>query len=1271
MTFSKLAEQRQKREEIPTSTQYSLCEKDSHGARVADNEREQEKEMEIFENEDAYRTNAEEDIEMEPSIMRVEVTHRKISNLNGTSSEKSNEQSTSDRLDTDQTKDNHTPHSSSASDSDTEPDEPAVLPVKETGLNKQRSVETLQVQERQVSDLLSSEDEDVLLHRPDFYSILSEEDSFEWTFRNEKFSDLDIKFIPRVEEHWAEGKAKSSLKGNASVTPEAKPENTKKPKTPQDLGQSSEDKKEKNFHTENLQETKSPALSLNLEKLKQKSEGENLSKVINIKQNSSKTEHKKQVTINFRPIVQNEDYKNTPRHNFNSSHIVNKPSMPGNESNSNSVERQWTKQYRTPFVRENVVFFQSSPTLTYKKTKLKFLENKSNDHASMSADFEKSKDDNLMWSSKARLGVEIHNSMKHKKPEMSIDKADELIRRRNAYRKLCKLDDVEAKFISSSTSETMPPLTSFSTKINAPAGSRRGSNPQILLSSSLDSSVNKVHFTPCSEDVSHIAESKLPEAEKPTGQRRSARDVIQWLFEGRLSEASKLRRRRSSKDLGQPWRNLKGAMSKPGPLRNWISLPSSRKSGSSQTSFTDRSEKPLTALQYFRRWARMVCLMLRAVGLKPKKPVTTNLDFLSWTVVYDEVLGISRLNYDSGTLTFDPEAYKANRELIIRPDVREILRLSAEERTDAQVYTAMKCLQHVVPAFSEFPVRVQQSMLKVCRHEEFESGRVIIRQGHRAENFYFIVSGSAVVTVMDSGENHVHTANLLGKGSSFGDLAFLNMAKRSATVTCRDTVEVICIERDDFINIFLRGVQGKEPAHFTFLREVDLLKGWPVSALPQDNPRICAYTYVRRGVILSHDSATCDWIVVVVSGTCTIIKAMNDPGQKAASLAQRPSSRAIRKGSSGPSSRRGSASPSSQRGSASSFSRRQSASPSSRRTLRDSMCSPASSTSSYHDNGVENSNSNLLASKQKGKRSVRFADEAPKDTQHKEDTPRTKRNSLTNRKTEENRKMRHQLVLSDLNLDINSKNSSRSLSRGKLEAGLAQERHLAQIEKIFTKKHVLPAIRKAAQNLPPTVILPYANVHDRPALTLRRGSDAQNASILRPHRLSTGVQPPALPQVFVQGPDEGDDEEVVKEPAKKVAPSEEKVFIEVAHLEEGDVFGLEHVLLGNISDVTSCSLVSAGAEVVLISKKFFQKHLTEETAKLIREKIRPLPSEASLKAQLKAQLSWQAFKAELFTRHAQGQQNATRPGTTSRHPQITRQSGVDRGGGYRTASQMS
>ncbi|RUS84342.1 hypothetical protein EGW08_007874, partial [Elysia chlorotica] len=353
--------------------------------------------------------------------------------------------------------------------------------------------------------------------------------------------------------------------------------------------------------------------------------------------------------------------------------------------------------------------------------------------------------------------------------------------------------------------------------------------------------------------------------------------------QGRLSEAGKPRRRRSSRDLGQSCRPGRGAGSRPDSLRNWLSMPSRMRSESSRNSFTDQSHKSWSALDYFRRWARMVCLLLRAVGFRPEKPVTTNLDFLSWTVVYDEVLGISRANYTRGTLTFDPEAYKANRELTIRPEVREILRLKAEERTDAHVQTAMKCLQHVVPAFSEFPVRVQHSMLRVCRHEEFESGRVIIRQGHRAENFYFIVSGSAVVTVMDSGENHVHTANLLGKGSSFGDLAFLNMARRSATVTCRDTVEVICIERDDFINIFLRGERGREPAHFTFLRDVDILKGWPVSALPQDNPRICAYTYVRRGVILSHDSATCEWIVVVVSGTCNIIKAMTDPGQRAAS----------------------------------------------------------------------------------------------------------------------------------------------------------------------------------------------------------------------------------------------------------------------------------------------------------------------------------------------------------------------------------------------------
>ncbi|RUS84343.1 hypothetical protein EGW08_007875, partial [Elysia chlorotica] len=309
----------------------------------------------------------------------------------------------------------------------------------------------------------------------------------------------------------------------------------------------------------------------------------------------------------------------------------------------------------------------------------------------------------------------------------------------------------------------------------------------------------------------------------------------------------------------------------------------------------------------------------------------------------------------------------------------------------------------------------------------------------------------------------------------------------------------------------------------------------------------------------------------------------------------------------------GSATPPSRVGSTSPASTRRTGSPNSHRApstapARDNVTSPASSTGSFHDNRA--GSTPHRKSRRRGKLSVHFAGLDLKDDSKDRklggggSTPGHGSNSFTDRKPDTNRKTRHQLVLSDLNL--NSTSLSQSSARIKFEAGLAQEKHLAEIDKIFTKKHILPAIKKIAPQRKLSAAVParFSTDTDRPALTLRRGSDAQSASILRPHRLSTGVQPPALPQVLVQPPEEdgeGEEGEEVKEEMKK-APSGEKIFIEVAHLEEGDVFGLEHVLLGNISDVTSCSLVSAGAEVVLINKKFFQKHLTEETAKDIREK---------------------------------------------------------------------
>jgi NADH dehydrogenase len=82
-------------------------------------------------------------------------------------------------------------------------------------------------------------------------------------------------------------------------------------------------------------------------------------------------------------------------------------------------------------------------------------------------------------------------------------------------------------------------------------------------------------------------------------------------------------------------------------------------------------------------------------------------------------------------------------------------------------------------------------------HEHFEPGQKVFEQGDVGDRLYIIVKGSAdVVRARDGGEEHLAT---LSKGQYFGELALLHRTTRSATVRCRDAMDVISVEKGDFL----------------------------------------------------------------------------------------------------------------------------------------------------------------------------------------------------------------------------------------------------------------------------------------------------------------------------------------------------------------------------------------------------------------------------------------------------------------------------------------
>ncbi|KAJ1119831.1 hypothetical protein NDU88_008016 [Pleurodeles waltl] len=132
---------------------------------------------------------------------------------------------------------------------------------------------------------------------------------------------------------------------------------------------------------------------------------------------------------------------------------------------------------------------------------------------------------------------------------------------------------------------------------------------------------------------------------------------------------------------------------------------------------------------------------------------------------------------ETDTLLFDLSSFKAKKQSVISTEAQLILSSPPRSRTSEGVKLAMLSLRATVDAFARYPVLIQQELAKVGWYECFGPGRVIIRQGHVPQNFYLILSGTAVVTKVtlnkQTGELFPKTVAFLKKGTYFGGALFV------------------------------------------------------------------------------------------------------------------------------------------------------------------------------------------------------------------------------------------------------------------------------------------------------------------------------------------------------------------------------------------------------------------------------------------------------------------------------------------------------------------
>ncbi|XP_022079604.1 uncharacterized protein LOC110973238 isoform X2 [Acanthaster planci] len=217
-------------------------------------------------------------------------------------------------------------------------------------------------------------------------------------------------------------------------------------------------------------------------------------------------------------------------------------------------------------------------------------------------------------------------------------------------------------------------------------------------------------------------------------------------------------------------------------------------------------------------------------------------------------------------MTFDASEFQrfSKRGEGIPKRIKELLRVPEEERTQEQIENIVRSMQHV-EEFAKYPPEVQKKMCEYAWYDEYGPNRVVIKEGQEAEGLYVVLSGNLTETL--AGQTY-----LLKKGDKFGENDLIRGSKRTSTVMTKNKVEMFCLHSEDYAQVFNTKLNIKPEDCIKYLGTIPVFQMWSGLGKLLDSPVNWGIQNYRPGQVIVPDSNTNDWIYVVKSGTCDVLK---------------------------------------------------------------------------------------------------------------------------------------------------------------------------------------------------------------------------------------------------------------------------------------------------------------------------------------------------------------------------------------------------------------
>ena len=132
-------------------------------------------------------------------------------------------------------------------------------------------------------------------------------------------------------------------------------------------------------------------------------------------------------------------------------------------------------------------------------------------------------------------------------------------------------------------------------------------------------------------------------------------------------------------------------------------------------------------------------------------------------------------------------------------------RLRALDESVASAPPHLELLRRI-SIFRPLPTATLEQLAREFRSLRVPAGEEIVRQGEHGDRFYIVAEGEVDVQVDG------RPAEPLRAGEFFGEIALLRDVPRTATVTAGTDVDVLALDRDEFINAVTGHPESAEAA---------------------------------------------------------------------------------------------------------------------------------------------------------------------------------------------------------------------------------------------------------------------------------------------------------------------------------------------------------------------------------------------------------------------------------------------------------------------------